>query len=135
MESFEGITILATNLRDNMDEAFTRRLHYLIELPFPDRDCRRRIWEVGFPPGAPLGELDIAFLASLKLSGGEIKNIGMTAATFAAELGEPIGMRHIMPALVRELEKMGKPVVAADLHPYQDLAEPLFFEQIRGSGL
>jgi len=127
METFEGITILASNLRENMDQAFTRRLHNISELPFPDRDCRERIWENAFGTNTPKGGVDNPFLAGIRLSGGEIKNIALLAAAFAAEMNEPVRMTHVMPALMRELEKTGKPLVASDLVPYEALARPLDF--------
>ena len=87
MEEYEGIVILATNLRTNMDDAFTRRLRFIVEFPFPDDANRGLIWKTHFPPDAPLSEeLDYDFLArKFQVAGGNIKNIVLSAAFFAAE--------------------------------------------------
>ena len=82
MEEYEGIFILATNLRENMDEAFTRRLRFIVEFPFPDEASRRLIWKTHFPPEAPLKEdIDYEFLArKFPIAGGNIQNIVSNAA-------------------------------------------------------
>jgi SpoVK/Ycf46/Vps4 family AAA+-type ATPase len=110
MEEYAGIVILATNLRENMDEAFTRRLRFIVEFPFPDAASRARIWRGHFPAAAPLSPaIDHELLArSLPLSGGGIKNIVLNAAFLAAEDGGAIGMEHILRGARREYEKIGK---------------------------
>jgi SpoVK/Ycf46/Vps4 family AAA+-type ATPase len=110
MEEYEGIAILATNLRQNLDEAFVRRLRFIVEFPLPDEEHRRRIWEVTFPHEAPLGtDVDFAVLArELKLAGGNIKNIALAAAFGAAAGGSSIGMSHLLRAARREHQKLGK---------------------------
>ncbi|MFG1817773.1 AAA family ATPase [Kribbella sp. NPDC049174] len=110
MEQYEGIAILATNLRQNLDEAFTRRLQFIIEFPFPDEGLREGIWRVSFPAGAPLaGSLDFAGLArDFRLSGANIRNAALHAAFLAAARGEPIGMAHLNRAIRREFQKMGR---------------------------
>lgn len=110
MEEYEGIVILATNLRENMDEAFTRRLRFLIEFPFPDEGNRLRIWKTHFPPEAPLSEaIDYELLArKFQIAGGNIKNIVLNAAFYAAEDGGAITMEHIQRGAKREFEKIGK---------------------------
>ncbi len=110
MEEYDGMTILATNLRQNMDEAFVRRMQVIVEFPFPDEEYRRRIWVVVFPSEAPLG-LDIDFgilVREVKLPGGNIKNIALTAAFYAAEDGGVIRMTHLVRATRREYQKMGR---------------------------
>ena len=89
MESYDGITILATNLRANLDEAFTRRLQFAIDLPFPNEAERLRIWEALFPTTIPSDEgLDLPLLARrFKLAGGSIRNILVSAAYLAAADG------------------------------------------------
>jgi len=96
MEEYEGIVILATNMRQNLDEAFVRRMHFTVEFPFPQEEYRRRIWELTFPPEAPQGgDIDLDFLAGkFKLAGGNIRNIILGAAFLAAEDGRVIGMEH-----------------------------------------
>jgi ATP-dependent 26S proteasome regulatory subunit len=110
MEEYDGIAILATNLRQNMDEAFVRRMQFIIEFPFPDEEDRRRIWTVTFPTEAPLGsEVDFAVLArEIKLAGGNIKNIALAAAFDAASDGKVIRLPHIAKAARREFQKLGR---------------------------
>lgn len=110
MEEYEGVAILATNLRSHMDDAFVRRMHAIVEFPFPDEIHRRRIWEVMFPPEAPLAEdVDLALLArEVKLAGGNIRNIALTAAFYAADAGETIGMSHLLRSARREHQKIGR---------------------------
>src|SRR5690606_38548519 len=76
IEDYDGIAILATNLRQNLDEAFTRRLDFVIDFPFPEAEYRKRIWEVHFPTDAPLApEVDLGDLAErYPLAGGNIRN-------------------------------------------------------------
>jgi SpoVK/Ycf46/Vps4 family AAA+-type ATPase len=110
MEEYEGVAILATNLRQSMDEAFLRRLQIIVEFPFPDEAERQRIWAVIFPEEAPLGE-DVEFevlAKAIKLAGGNIKNIGLSAAFYAAGEGKIIQMRHLIEAARREYQKLGR---------------------------
>lgn len=125
MEEYTGIVILATNLSQNLDEAFLRRLHFRVEFPFPEKPQREAIWRGMFPKGAPLdANLDYAFMADkLNLAGGSIKNIALNAAFFAAHEGSPIGMRHIMLAAKREYIKQGKTFLKTDYDPYDKLME------------
>jgi ATP-dependent 26S proteasome regulatory subunit len=126
MEEYEGIVILATNLRQHLDEAFVRRMHFTLEFPLPEEEYRRRIWEITFPTEAPRSEdLDLDFLAQrLKLAGGSIRNIILAAAFLAADDGRVIGMEHLVRATKREFQKMGKLVVKSDFGEYYHLASP-----------
>ena len=110
MEEYEGITILATNLRQHLDEAFMRRLHCIVEFPFPDEEYRRQIWQGVFPREAPLGaDVDFALLArEIKLPGGNIKNMGLAAAFYAASEDRVIRMPHLVQAARREYQKLGR---------------------------
>jgi hypothetical protein len=110
MEEYEGMVILATNLRENMDEAFTRRLRFIVEFPFPDAASRQQIWQRHFPRTAPVSPgLDYAWLAQqFQITGGHIKNIVLNAAFFAAADGGVIGMEHVLRGARREFEKIGK---------------------------
>ncbi len=110
MEEHEGVVILATNLRENMDEAFTRRIRFIVEFPFPDAANRQEIWRTHFPHEAPVGEgIDYEFLSQqIQIAGGNIKNIVLNAAFFAAENGSVINMEHILHGTRREFEKIGK---------------------------
>ncbi|MEW6519562.1 MAG: ATP-binding protein [Thermodesulfobacteriota bacterium] len=110
MEEYEGMVILATNLRANLDEAFTRRIRFIVEFPFPDAALRARIWQSHFPQEAPVREgIDYDFLARrFQVSGGSIRNIVLNTAFLAAESNEEISMEHILHGVRREFEKIGK---------------------------
>lgn len=124
MEEYEGMVVLATNLRENMDDAFVRRIRFIVEFPFPDVEHRCRIWQTHFPEEAPVAEeVDCAFLArQFEIAGGNIKNIVLNAAFYAAEeatqhnangqqeaeVKASINMAHLLQATRREYEKMGK---------------------------
>lgn len=122
MEQYEGIAVLATNLRQNLDEAFTRRLQFIVEFPFPDEEQRRRIWQVLLTVKAPFEEeIDFEFLAKqFRLSGGNIKNIALGAAFLAASNGGRIGMEQLIKAARREHQKMGRVLNANDLGKYSE---------------
>jgi hypothetical protein len=110
MELFEGIAILATNLRANLDDAFTRRLDAVIEFPMPDEAYRQQIWERCLGSTAPRSpDLDIEFCArSFELSGGNIRNITLAAAFLAARSNGRIEMEHLVRATEREYRKLGR---------------------------
>ena len=110
MEEYEGIAILATNMRQNMDEAFTRRMRFIVEFPFPEDEDRLRIWNTVWPKEVPLAEdVDLPWLArQFRFSGGSIRNVALAAAFLAAEQGQAVAMRHLMLATKRELQKMGR---------------------------
>ena len=120
MEEYQGIAILTTNLRSNMDDAFLRRLHFVVEFPFPAEEQRLHIWRRVFPSQAPLhSDVDLAFMASqFRLAGGNIKNIAVAAAFLAAYDGNGIEMRHLMQATRREYQKMGKLLTEQDFGLY-----------------
>ena len=123
MEVYDGVVILATNLRSNMDEAFVRRMHFVADFPMPEAEHRLRIWQVHFPPSAPRGkDLNLAFLADhFKIAGGNIRNIVLGAAFLAAEDKQPIQMKHLVRAARRELQKMGRLVRELDFGKYYSL--------------
>ena len=110
MEQYEGVTILATNLRQNLDEAFVRRLTFMVHFPFPDEMHRKRIWEGAWPAETPLAEnIDLDALAQqFKLSGGDIKNIALAASFLGAAENGQITAQHVMHATSREYQKVGK---------------------------
>ncbi|NTU41461.1 MAG: ATP-binding protein, partial [Nitrospirales bacterium] len=125
MEEHEGIVVLSTNLGKNLDEAFLRRLHFTIDFPFPEVGQRLLIWKRTFPEDAPLSDdIDYSFLAErFRLSGGNIRNVAVTAAFYAAEASSPITMRHIILAVKREMQKLGRLCVKGDFGSYYDLIE------------
>jgi hypothetical protein len=110
MESYNGVAILATNLRANLDEAFTRRLQFIINFPFPDEEYRLKIWKVLMPPDMPCADnLDLQLMANrFKLAGGSIRNIIVSAAYVAAADGGRVAMPHLLHGAKREFQKMGK---------------------------
>jgi hypothetical protein len=120
MEMYDGVAILATNLRQNLDEAFLRRLAFTIHFPFPDERDRLRIWKSIWPAAVPMEEeIDFAFLSSqFKLSGGNIKNVALAAAFLAAEEESAVAMRHLVKAVVSEYQKLGKPLAKEIFGPY-----------------
>jgi SpoVK/Ycf46/Vps4 family AAA+-type ATPase len=118
LETYSGVAILTSNLNGNLDEAFLRRLDAIVEFPFPEEDERREIWRRSLPELAPRAEdVDVADLArAFKLTGGHIRNSALTAAFLAASEGEPISRRHMLHAIRREYEKVGK--LVTELEPF-----------------
>jgi hypothetical protein len=116
MEAYDGVAILATNLRANLDDAFTRRLQFIVNFPFPDEEYRRHIWEVLMPPNLPrAADLDFGLMARrYKLAGGNIRNILVCAAYLAAVDGGRVTMEHLMHGARREFQKMGRLVQETD---------------------
>jgi SpoVK/Ycf46/Vps4 family AAA+-type ATPase len=110
MEQHRGMVVLATNLRQNLDDAFTRRIRFLVEFPFPDVQHRRRIWRAHLPSQAPVApDLDVDELARIyALSGGSISTVVLNAAFRASAEGAPIGRAHVQHGIRREYDKVGK---------------------------
>jgi AAA+ superfamily predicted ATPase len=110
MEEYEGVAILATNLRKNMDDAFVRRLHFTLDMPFPDAEHRHRIWQGIWPASTPRDEdMDLLELARrFEMTGGNIRNVALAAAFLAVDEGRAVGMSHVIHATQREYQKSGK---------------------------
>jgi hypothetical protein len=110
MEEHVGTTVLATNRKRDLDEAFIRRFHFILNFPMPRPPERRRIWEGMLPKEAERDPgIDVAVLArDYEISGGEIRNSVLSAAFLAADEGVPIGLRHLKRGLRRELLKTGR---------------------------
>jgi ATP-dependent 26S proteasome regulatory subunit len=125
MEEYDGVVILATNLRKNMDEAFARRMHFTVEFPVPEEADRNRIWQGIFPKEAPLSEdIDLYFMArQFRITGANIKNIALNAAFLAAEDGGLITMETLIRATKREYQKTGKLCTESDFARYFDLVK------------
>jgi hypothetical protein len=125
VEAYQGIVILATNLQQNLDEAFLRRIQEVVEFPFPDEVLRELIWRGHFPPQAPRdSSIDFGFLArQFKLTGGNIKNIVVNAAFLAAQDSARIAISHLILATKAEFQKEGKLCVKSDFGPYFDLIQ------------
>jgi ATP-dependent 26S proteasome regulatory subunit len=118
MEAYDGVTVLATNLRANLDEAFTRRLQFAVDFPFPEEDDRLHIWQTLFPPELPReSDLDLSLFARrFKLAGGSIRNIIVSAAYLAASDGGQVTMEHLFHGTRREMQKMGRLVNERDMN-------------------
>ncbi|MEV7853164.1 ATP-binding protein [Streptomyces sp. NPDC088183] len=123
MESFDGLAILATNLRANLDDAFTRRLDLVIDFPVPDPEQRLVLWERCLGPVLPRGmDLDLAFCAeNFELAGGNIRSVAVTSAYLAADTGEPVTMATLIHAIQREYQKLGRLTLASEFGPYLKL--------------
>jgi ATPase family associated with various cellular activities (AAA) len=123
MEEYEGTVILATNLRKNMDDAFVRRIQFTIEFPFPQADQRLAIWQRVWPKNMPRRALDLDFMANrFELSGGNIRNIALSAAFLAAEGGGAVEMKHLIRSTWQEYQKMGKVVMEGEFGEYEHLS-------------
>lgn len=110
IEEYDGVCVLATNYIQNIDEAFKRRLKFIIEFPFPSQEYRLKLWQTVLPVAVPREEeLDWDFLAErFELSGSNIKNIAVNAAFAAAARGKAVGMAELLLSLRQELAKSGK---------------------------
>lgn len=120
METFDGLAILTTNLRSNLDEAFTRRLDAIVDFPMPEEEDREVLWARNLKPDLPQADdVDIEFLArAFKLSGGNIRNIAVAAAYLAAVENRPVSMADLVRATEREYRKLGRLCVPAEFGPY-----------------
>ena len=116
IEDYAGPVILSTNLKMNLDEAFLRRMHFVIDFPMPEEPYRYRIWTTTLPAAVPLADdADFHFLArQFRISGGNIRNIVLAAAFLAAKDGGSLGMRHLIQGTRREFQKLGRMVTEAD---------------------
>lgn len=124
MERFDGMAILTTNLRSNVDEAFVRRLDAIVDLPMPEEEHRLRLWARNLGSDLPVvADIDVPFLARrFKISGGNIRNVCVTAAYLAAADDRPVGMADLVRATEREYRKLGRLMVEAEFGKYLELA-------------
>jgi len=125
MESFDGLAILTTNLRANVDEAFTRRLDAVVDFPLPEEDDRLRLWALHLRPALPrTDDVDLDFLArSFRLSGGNIRNIAVGAAYLAAAETRPVAMADLVRATDAEYRKLGHLCLESEFGPWFALLE------------
>ena len=114
MESFRGLAILASNMRNALDPAFMRRLRFVVDFPYPSASDRQLIWRKQFPAQAPLEGVDFARLARLNLSGGNIQSVALNGAFLAAAAGSTITMAHLLAAARSEYRKLERPANEAD---------------------
>lgn len=118
MEAYEGLAILTTNMRKNLDPAFLRRLRFMVEFPRPDVEAREKIWRQCLPyQSHQLSDADFRQLArKLDLTGGQIRQITLRAAFIAAAAGMQINLKHIAQAASAELTKLGMVPIEIDLN-------------------
>ncbi|MGW5472331.1 ATP-binding protein [Streptomyces chartreusis] len=109
MESYRGLAILATNMRSALDQAFLRRLRFVVTFPFPAVAQRREIWAGAFPSHTPTEVLDLDRLSSLPVTGGTIRTIALNAAFAAAADAGPVTMPHVLAAARTEFRKLDLP--------------------------
>jgi SpoVK/Ycf46/Vps4 family AAA+-type ATPase len=114
MEEYRWVAILASNLRHALDDAFLRRLRFVVTFPFPGPAERARLWTRAFPARAPVAELDIPRLAKLAASGGTIRNIALNAAFGAAGRGTKVTMELVLEMARIEFRKLERHVSDAD---------------------
>jgi SpoVK/Ycf46/Vps4 family AAA+-type ATPase len=110
MESYRGLSILATNARNSLDTAFVRRLRFVVTFAYPRSAERKRIWQLVFPPATRTEGLDYDRLAQLDFAGGNIFSVALNAAFLAASDGTPVGMRHVLASARVETRKLERPV-------------------------
>jgi hypothetical protein len=123
LETFDGLAVLATNLRANIDDAFTRRLDAIIDFPAPTPDLRRTLWAHCLTDPLPVGpDVDLDFLAtSFDFAGGNIRSATTTAAYLAAAAGTPVSMAHLVAAVEQEYRKLGRLVLEREFGTYYSL--------------
>jgi hypothetical protein len=122
METFDGLAVLATNLRANIDEAFTRRLDVVVDFPLPDVDHRLALWRRCLRTLPCEDGLDLEFCAqAFELAGGGIRSAAVTAAYLAAEAGGPVTMSHVVTAVQREYRKLGRLCLEREFGRYYPL--------------
>jgi hypothetical protein len=110
MESYRGLAILTTNMKEALDPAFLRRIRFVVQFPFPDVEGRAEIWKRVFPARTPTEGLDALQLARLNVAGGNIRNIAVNAAFLAAEANQPVRMSHLQRAARMEYAKLERPL-------------------------
>jgi hypothetical protein len=115
MEAYRGLAILTTNRKDALDDAFTRRIRFVVQFPFPDAAQRAEIWRRIFPAATPTEGLDMERLARLNVPGGNIRNIALHAAFLAADAGEPVRMPHLLSATRREYDKLERALTESEI--------------------
>jgi hypothetical protein len=106
MEAYRGLAILTTNLADNIDNAFLRRLRFIVHFPLPEAPEREAIWRSVFPAAAPLEAIDFAKLAKLQITGGNIRNIAVASLFLAADQDSAVTMPLLLEAARGEYAKI-----------------------------
>lgn len=114
IEAYRGLAILATNRKSALDQAFMRRIRFVVEFRAHGIQERKAIWERVFPRETETAQLDFDRLAQLNLNGGNINNVAMNAAFLAAGAGTPVTMPLIFEAARAEFRKLERPIYEAD---------------------
>jgi ATP-dependent 26S proteasome regulatory subunit len=122
MEQYRGLAILATNLKSHIDQAFLRRLRFIVSFPMPGPAERLEIWRRAFPSAAATEDLDFEALARLDIAGGNIRNISVNASFLAAAEGSRVRMAYVMRAAGREYQKIERIITPAEFGPYYAMA-------------
>jgi ATP-dependent 26S proteasome regulatory subunit len=115
MESYRGLSVLTTNLKSSLDQAFLRRIRFIVQFPFPDANQRAEIWRRVYPKSTPTDGLDPQKLAQLNVAGGNIRNIALNAAFLAAEAEEAVAMKHLLQATKSEYVKLERPLTDTEV--------------------
>ncbi len=115
MEAYRGLAILTTNRKSALDQAFLRRIRFVVEFPFPEAAERAEIWRRVFPAATPVEGLRPDRLARLNATGGHIRNIAVGAAFLAAEEDQPVRMEHLLRAARSEFAKQERPLTDAEV--------------------
>jgi hypothetical protein len=115
MESYRGLAVLATNMKQALDPAFLRRIRFIVQFPFPDASLREEIWKRVIPAGAPVEGVNVQQLSRLSVTGGNIRNIALNAAFSAAKAEQPIRMSHLLDAARKEYQKLEKPLTETEI--------------------
>jgi ATPase family associated with various cellular activities (AAA) len=133
MERLKGIAILATNRRKDLDEAFLRRLRYLVEFPLPGVEERERLWRYVFPPNVSIGALDLDYLArTFALAGGHIRSIAFNACLQTKHNADTcVDMLQVLASVKRELDKLNRPNSPESFGKYRETVAVLFEESAR----
>jgi ATPase family associated with various cellular activities (AAA) len=115
METYRGLAILTSNMKSALDQAFLRRLRFVVQFRFPDEAHRAAIWRGAFPPGVPTDGLDPVLLAQLRVAGGNIRSIALNAAFLAADAGQPVRMTHVLAASRSEYVKLERQISPSEV--------------------
>jgi hypothetical protein len=120
LENSNGLVILASNAKDQIDVAFVRRFHAVIHFPRPGPVERCRIWRLAMPASAPVAaSVEFGALAKLDMTGAAIVNAARTAALIAADSGCPaITMAHLVHATARQFRRESRVLTPSELGPH-----------------
>jgi hypothetical protein len=123
IESYDGIVILATNYINNIDNAFMRRMKYVVPFTIPDKDIRLEIWKSSFTEQIHIGDdVDFEYLAEqFEFSGSNIKNIVLASIFLSASEKVPVNMKHILTSIYNECQKQQRHLFSAEFGKYENL--------------